>query len=80
MEWFFKSNDTAARLLRTVVQGVIAAVIAWLTTIAPDLPEIVSLLVIPVVMAILSPIMGVIGSSEKDEGPVDATVGGTTDD
>lgn len=74
MEWFFKSNDTSARLFRTIVQGVIGVVIAWLTTIAPNMPEIVSLLVIPVVMAILAPLMGMIGADEKDD---DKTVGGT---
>lgn len=75
MEWFFRSNDTAARLLRTVVQGVIGVIIAYLSVIAVNAPEFISLLIIPLVMAILSPIMGVIGAGEK--GDEDKTVGGT---
>lgn len=65
MKWFFESNDTSARLLRTIVQGVIGVVISYLTVLAGNSSEIVALLIIPVVMAVLSPIMGAIGSTEK---------------
>lgn len=73
IRWFFESNDTAARVLRTIVQGVIGAIIAWLSTLAPNCPGVVSALLIPIAMAILSPIMGAIGDTlDKEE-----TVGGT---
>lgn len=65
MNWFFESNSTGARLMRTIVQGVIGVLISYLTVIAGDAPEIVSLLIIPLVMAILSPIMGWIGGLER---------------
>lgn len=72
MKWFFESNDTSARLLRTIVQGVIGVVISYLSVLALNAPEMVSLLIIPVVMAVLSPIMGVIGTTERTPLPDDA--------
>ena len=68
--WFFDSNSTGARLVRTIVQGVLGVVVSYLTVIAANAPEIVSLLVIPVVMAILSPIMAEIGNviNKDDDG------------
>ena len=67
IRWFFESNDTSARLLRTIVQGLIGVLVAYLSTIAPDCPQIVSALLIPAVMAILSPIMGAIGGTLDKE-------------
>ena len=61
IKWFFESNDASARVLRTIVQGVLGVLISYLGTIATNAPEVVSLLVIPCVMAILSPIMAEIG-------------------
>lgn len=75
MNWFFESNTPAARVMRTIVQGVIGAVIAWLTVISGQVPEIVSMLVIPVTMAVLSPIMGWIG--EKNQTVEDYKIGGS---
>lgn len=66
MNWFLESNDSLARLCRTIAQGVIAVIIAYLTTVSNSVPEIVSLLVIPIVMAILSPIMALIGAKEAE--------------
>ena len=63
IEWFLRSNSMWARLLRTVVQGLLGVLVA-------ELPEIVGLLNIPdyfqaiivaVSMAILSPIMAELG-------------------
>lgn len=66
MKWLLESNDTSARLWRTILQGVIAVVISWLLTISTTAPEIVSLLVVPVIMAILSPIMAFIGEKDNE--------------
>lgn len=67
MNWFFESNSASARVLRTIVQGVIGAVISYLLVIATTMPDIWGLLIIPVIMAILSPIMAEIGKRMEDE-------------
>jgi hypothetical protein len=63
MEWFLNSNSTLARILRTLVQGLLGVLVA-------ELPELVGLLdidntlqaiIVAVVMAILSPIMSELG-------------------
>lgn len=78
MTWFFESNSPAARVMRTIVQGVIGVIISYLSIVAVNAPEIVSLLIIPIVMAILSPIMGWIGGLEtKSEPEDDPKIGGT---
>lgn len=58
------ADSTAARLERTIVQGVIAAFIAAFPQIMDvfTLPEWGTALVVAVVMAILSPIMKAIGN------------------
>ena len=69
MKEFLKSNDTKWRLARTIVQGLIAVVIANLdlimgyTAIDPAIRPIVTGLV----MAVLSPIMSELGGKEEDE-------------
>lgn len=68
IKWFFESNDASARVLRTIVQGVLGVLISYLGTVATNAPEVVSLLVIPCVMAILSPIMAEIGKHISDGG------------
>ena len=67
MEWFFTSNDTSARLLRTIIQGVLGVFCSYLSVLALNAPEFVALFVIPLVMAILSPIMAEIGKSLEHE-------------
>jgi len=63
MKEFLSSNDTKYRLARTIVQGIIAVIIANLdlivgyTAIAPEFRPIVTGLV----MAVLSPIMSILG-------------------
>lgn len=66
MNTFLTSNDAKWRLLRTIVQGIIAAVIA-------NLPDILGLfhmapavmaVTVPIIMAILSPIMKYLGNEE----------------
>lgn len=78
MKWFFESNDPSARLLRTIVQACIGVLIGYLTAIAPMMPDIVAMLVIPLVMAILSPIMAEIGKHLDDEPTY--KIGGTDGD
>lgn len=67
MNTFLTSNDAKWRLLRTIVQGIIAAVIA-------NLPDILGLfhmapavmaVTVPIIMAILSPIMKYLGNEEE---------------
>lgn len=53
-----------ARLQRTAVQGVIGVVVAY-STLAVNAPEIVTLLVIPIVMAVLAPIQAMIGGDKQ---------------
>lgn len=73
MNTFLTSNDAKWRLMRTIVQGVIAAIIA-------NLPDILGLfhmepaimaVTVPIIMAILSPIMKYLGGEddiyEEDE-------------
>ena len=64
-EWFLRSNSTGARVLRTIVQGILSVLITSL----PDLiglfhldPTIQAVLV-AALMAILSPIMSAIGNT-----------------
>ena len=71
--WFFESNEASARVLRTIVQGILGVLISYLSTIATGAPEIVSLLIIPCVMAVLSPIMAEIGKHL----PEDVKAGGS---
>lgn len=67
IRWFFESNTPGARVLRTIVQGIIGVIISYLGVVATNSPEIVSMLIIPIVMAILSPIMAEIGKAlDKD--------------
>lgn len=67
MQWFFHSNEANARLLRTIVQGVIGALIAALTYYVAFMPEWAVVVVVPVVMAILSPIMAEIGKGDGSD-------------
>ena len=65
---FLTSNSLEMRLARTIVQGIIGAIIANLdlllgyTMISPELRPFVTALV----MAILSPIMATIGGKTND--------------
>lgn len=70
IRWLFESNAASARLLRTIIQGVLAVVVSYLSTLAANAPEIVAMLVIPIVMAILSPIMAEIGKTLDKESDI----------
>lgn len=71
MNTFLTSNSAKWRLARTIVQGVIAAIIANLVDILGLIhmsPELITVAV-PIIMAILSPIMEYLGRSlyEQEE-------------
>lgn len=68
MKEFLTSNEPRYRLARTIVQGIIGVLIAnldlliGLTPIAPALRPIIT----GVVMAILSPVMAMLGGDLED--------------
>ena len=71
MNTFLTSNSAKWRLARTIVQGVIAAILANLVDILGLIhmsPELITVAV-PIIMAILSPIMEYLGRSlyEQEE-------------
>ena len=61
LKWFFESNDNSARLVRTIVQGVLGVAASALAYYAASAPEWVTVIVAPLIMAVLSPIMAEIG-------------------
>ena len=67
MKEFLSSNETKYRLARTIVQGIIAVIVANIdlllgyTAIAPELRPVIT----GVVMAILSPIMSELGGDPE---------------
>lgn len=66
---FFTDNSLGFRLLRTIVQGVLGVVIANLDLItgAFNVPDIWKPFIVALTMAVLSPIMAVIGGDEPHE-------------
>lgn len=66
MNTFLTSNEAKYRLLRTIVQGVLGVVIANLDLIFGYviLDPSTRALVVALVMAVLSPIMGVMGKDD----------------
>lgn len=68
MKKFLTSNDTLFRLLRTIVQGVIGVVIANLDLItgAFSVDEIWKPFIVAVIMAVLSPVMALLGKDKED--------------
>lgn len=68
MKEFLTSNETKYRLLRTILQGVIGVIVANLdlllgyTALAPEMRPVVT----GVVMAVLSPIMSILGGGEPE--------------
>ena len=62
---FLASNETKYRLARTIVQGILASIVAYLDVsvgMAP-IPNELRPLIVAIVMAILSPIMSELGAS-----------------
>lgn len=74
MEWLLTSNSAGARVLRTIIQGLIGLIPAITNYYAAYMPDWVGVVLVPVIMCILSPIMAEIGRAiEKDS----VSVGGT---
>lgn len=72
MNTILSSNEAKYRLIRTIIQGVIGVLIANLDLIvgAFHFDTGVKALIVAIVMAILSPIMAALGSSEMDKDEV----------
>jgi phage-related protein len=77
MNTFLCSNKTQWRLIRTIVQGIIGVIIAYLDVILGcfDIPNEMRPMIVATVMAVLSPIMSCI----KSQGEVITLVGGEND-
>lgn len=69
MDKFLTSNDWQYRLLRTIIQGVLGVVIANLDVItgAFVFDPTAKGVIVALVMAVLSPIMALLGSKEDGE-------------
>ena len=65
---FFKSNEWQWRLLRTIVQGIVGAIIANIDVItgAFQIGDVWKPIIAMLIMAILSPIMAEIGNKNTD--------------
>lgn len=61
-----KSNETVYRLLRTIIQGIIGVLIANIDTIIGTftIPDVWKVIIVALVMAVLSPIMSLLGGKE----------------
>lgn len=66
MNAFLTSNDAKYRLARTILQGLIGVVVANIDLIAGQviLDPTQRAIVVPIVMAILSPIMSALGKEQ----------------
>lgn len=75
MDKFLTSNDWQYRLLRTIIQGVLGVIIANLDVItgAFVFDPTAKGVIVALVMAILSPIMALLGQKEDGE-PYEPTV------
>ena len=63
LKWFFESNGWGGRLARTIVQAVIGFILAYVNDLVAllNLGDSTQALIVAAVMAILSPIMQMIG-------------------
>lgn len=77
MNTFLCSNKTQWRLVRTIVQGIIGVIIAYLDVILGcfDIPNEMRPMIVATVMAVLSPVMSCI----KSQGEVITLAGGEND-
>lgn len=70
---FCGSNKTRDKVLRTILQGVISAIVVnldLLVGLIPAIPVELKTVLVPVLMAILTPIMAALGGGE---GPAELT-------
>ena len=77
MNTFLHSNDAKWKMARTIVQGIIGVIIAYLDVILGlfSIPNEMRPLIVATVMAVLTPIMSCI----KTQGKVIALAGGEND-
>ena len=66
---FLTSNDPRWRCLRTVVQGALGVVVAMLPQVigAYELDPTLSACIVALVMAVLSPVMAMLGAEDEEE-------------
>ena len=70
MRKFLASNETKYRLLRTILQGIIGVIVAYIDVIVGvmSIPDEFRPMIVALVMAILSPIMSELGAkTDTDE-------------
>ena len=70
MNGFLTSNDPKMRCLRTIFQGVIGVIIAELPQVLGlyQLDPVWSATIVALVMAVLSPVMAMLGNEEAKDG------------
>ena len=68
MDWFLNSNSTWARILRTLVQGLLGVLVAELQELVGllNINDTLQAVIVAVVMAILSPIMSELGKHVEE--------------
>lgn len=78
MNTFLTSNEAKYRLARTILQGIIGVLVANIDLIAGQvvLDPAQRAIIVPIVMAVLSPIMAALGQTAM----YNATEGGLKDD
>ena len=66
---FLKSNKVEWRLLRTIVQGIIAVVVSNVDLIigSANIPDEWRSMIVAIVMAILSPVMALLGGGDNEQ-------------
>ena len=66
---FLKSNETKYRLLRTIAQGVIGVLVAYIDVIIGVLaiPNELRPMIVALIMAVLSPLMSELGKNKEEE-------------
>ena len=71
MKKFLSSNEAQYRLLRTIAQGIIGVLIANLDIIIGKFAFDPALkpMIVAMVMAVLSPVMAMLGEAQKDGDP-----------
>ena len=70
MRKFLASNETKYRLLRTILQGIIGVIVAYIDVIVGvmSIPDEFRPMIVALVMAVLSPIMSELGAkTDTDE-------------
>lgn len=70
MDKFLKSNETKYRLARTIVQGVIGVIFAYIDVLVGyvAIPDELRPMIVALVMAVLSPIMSELGKNNDEAG------------